>query len=156
VSVAHSHHWAKAGVPHKGWTSDYVTDIEDATHTCEMCGKEQIRYVHALSHPDHHSLDVGCICAERMTEDYFGPKDREATLKNRTARRSKWLTRRWRVSAKGNEFINVNGRNLGVIPDSRGFGWRYRIEDSFSAKRYESSDLAKLAMFDALYPSKAR
>jgi hypothetical protein len=59
-----------------------------------------------------------------MSGDYEGPKRREAKLRNRAVRRTRWLQRKWRVSAKGNSFLNVDGHNLGVHPTKtkRGIG----------------------------------
>lgn len=85
--------------------------------TCQMCGNEKICYVHVMEHPDlDENFDVGCVCAEKMSDDYEGPKRREAKLRNRAVRRTRWLQRKWRVSAKGNSFLNVDGHNLGVHP----------------------------------------
>jgi len=63
--------------------------------TCQMCGNEKIRYVYIMEHPnlDEH-FEVGCVCAEKMSDDYEGPKRREAKLRNRTARRTRWLQRK--------------------------------------------------------------
>lgn len=63
--------------------------------TCQMCGNEKIRYVHIMKHPDlDENFDVGCVCAEKMSSDYEGPKRREAKLRNRAARRTRWLQRK--------------------------------------------------------------
>jgi hypothetical protein len=103
--------WGQPGVPHKGWHCVDVVDLRadgesaDETDyaTCQMCGNEKIRYVHIMEHPDlDENFDVGCVCAEKMSGDYEGPKRREAKLRNRAARRTRWLQRKWRVSAKGN------------------------------------------------------
>ncbi len=78
---------------------------ETDSATCQMCGNEKIRYVHIMEHPDlDESFDVGCVCAEKMSGDYEGPKRREAKLRNRAARRTRWLQRKWRVSPRGTAF----------------------------------------------------
>ena len=98
--------WDQPGVPHKGWHCVDVVDLRadgepaDETDyaTCQMCGNEKIRYVHIMEHPDlDETFDVGCVCAEKMSGDYEGPKRREAKLRNRAARRTRWLQRKWRV-----------------------------------------------------------
>jgi len=42
--------WDQPGVPQKGWRyrDEYpdVEDTEEAEHTCQMCAKERVRYVH--------------------------------------------------------------------------------------------------------------
>ncbi|MEI7038226.1 hypothetical protein [Fulvimonas yonginensis] len=148
--------WDTAGVPHKGWTCVDVIDLRadgepaDETDyaTCQMCGNEKIRYVHVMAHPalDEH-LEVGCVCAEKMSDDYEGPKRREATLRNRAVRRARWLRRKWRVSAKGNSFLNLEGYNLVVYPTKAG-SWGYKIGGRFGGRTYPTSSEAKLALFD--------
>ena len=101
-----------------------------------------------MEHPDGaEALDVGCVCAEKMSDDYDGPKRREARLRNRASRRTRWLHRKWRVSAKGNSFLNVDGRNLVVYP-TKTRRWCYKIGDRFGAKTYPTAREAKLALFD--------
>lgn len=148
--------WDQPGVPHKGWHCVDVVNLradgepaDDTDYaTCQMCGNEKIRYVHIMEHPDvEEALDVGCVCAEKMSDDYDGPKRREARLRNRASRRTRWLHRKWRVSAKGNSFLNVDGRNLVVYPTKTG-RWGYKIGDRFGPKTYPTVREAKLALFD--------
>jgi len=148
--------WDKVGIPHKGWTCIDVVDLrgdgsdadETSYETCQMCGHEKIRFVHVMEHTDQEdSLRVGCVCAEKMSGDYVGPKQREAKLRNRAARRTRWLQRKWRVSAKGNSFMNVDGYNLGVHMN-QSKRWGYRIDSRFGMKTFATKDEAKLALFD--------
>ena len=152
--------WDQSGIPHRGWRCVDVVDVragprpedEIGYATCEMCGKEKIRFVHTMEHGEHEPLDVGCICAEKMSEDYVTPRRWEQKLRNRAARRSKWLTRRWRVSAKGNEYLNVDGLNLVVFPKTgRPGSWSYRIGGEFAREAFDTEDAAKLTMFDAYW-----
>jgi hypothetical protein len=142
------------GVPHKGWHCVDVVDLRadgepaDETDyaTCQMCGNEKIRYVHIMEHPDlDENFEVGCVCAEKMSGDYEGPKRREAKLRNRAVRRTRWLQRKWRVSAKGNSFLNVDGHNLGVHPTKTKRG---SDRQPFQCKDLCLKDEAKLALFD--------
>ena len=93
------------------------------------------------------NFDVGCVCAEKMSGDYEGPKRRENRLRNRAVRRKKWLTRTWRTSSKGNPFLNIQGHNVGVHIN-KFKRWGYRIGSRFSTKTYATKDEAKLALFD--------
>ncbi len=149
--------WSTPGVPHKGWT---CVDVEDRKTddfepydpgTCEMCGCNVLRFIHYMEHPEYDgTVEAGCVCAERMAEDYDGHA-RERDLKNRASRRARWLDRQWRVSAKGNHYLNVNGTNLGVFPSRRRCGeWGWWANGVFSRQTYESADRAKLALFDEL------
>lgn len=145
--------WDEEGVPQRGWECVNVYDLKESGQdyaTCEMCGKEEIRYVHVMRHPGHPDLEVGCVCAGHMEQDYQAALTRERAVRNRSARRKNWLSRRWRLSAKGNPYLNVSGRNVGVFPAQS--GWRWRVGHSFGAGTYPTPDQAKLALFDDLYP----
>ncbi len=147
--------WNQPGVPHKGWTCIGVDDVRDGGTIsveetdyaiCEMCGKEQVRFVHNMVHDDYaDTLRVGCVCAGKM-EDPYAAERREKVARNRASRKSRWLSRRWRVSAKGNDFLNVDGHNVGV--HRKGNGWGWRIGGDFGRKAYPTEDEAKLALFD--------
>ncbi len=148
--------WDQQGIPHKGWNCVDVIDIradgeavnESDYATCQMCGKEKIRYVHIMEHTDlEDQFEVGCVCAEKMSDDYIGPRVRENRLRNRAARRARWLQRKWRTSAKGNGFLNVEGYNLVIYP-TKSKRWGYKIGDRFGQKTYATSSEAKLALFD--------
>ena len=152
--------WNTPNVPHKGWKCLDVVDVraggessDEANYeSCEMCGHERIRFVHIMQNLEHLSeLRVGCVCAEKMSDDYVTPKKRERVLLSRATRRKKWLSRRWRRSAKGNLWIKAEGYHVVVAtepdqPDKcRGF-----INQKRGWILYESSDAARLAMFDAI------
>ena len=147
--------WDQSGIPHKGWRCVDVIDLsENAYETCQMCGRENIRYVHIMENADFGGqLRVGCVCAEKMSDDYVGPRNREKRLKNRAARRVTWLTRYWRESTKGNHFLNIKEHNISVFPDKyRKDKWGYCINNQFSRERYNSRDEAKMALFEAVCP----
>ena len=132
---------------------DVYPDEEIEYASCEMCGHEKIRYVHIMKHLHYpEELQVGCICAEKMSGDYVSPKKSERKMKDRASRKSKWLTRNWRTSSKGNDFINIEGYNVGVCKSEEGgFSYWIKREPSrriFSDKSYKSKNEAKLALFD--------
>lgn len=155
-----SNRWDQPGVPHKGWRCVSVYDVRESGSTpdetdyatCEMCGREMIRFVHTMEHDQHEPLGVGCICAGKMSDDYAGAERRETVMKNRAARRSKWLTRQWRCSSKGNSFLNVEGYNIVVFPSKRRAGfWGFKVGSDFGSGEYQSETEAKLAAFDELW-----
>jgi hypothetical protein len=150
--------WALVNVPHKGWECINIEDLGDPSAICGMCETTEIRYVHYMQHPDYAGiLEVGCVCAEHMSGDYIRPKQREAALRNAAARRRKWLTRTWRISQRGNQFLNTDGYNV-VIFERSGFPayWTFNITDrqtdriEISSRRFQTSDAAKLGAFDGL------
>lgn len=131
----------------------YCTDMEDAQEKCSMCGKEEIRYLHTISHPDEGiSIDVGAVCARRLTNNAFGITLGEESLKKRAARLKKWLTRKWRISSRGNKFLNIEGNNVGVYQARTG-KWGYWINSYFSDKFFSNEDSAKLALFNDFWES---
>lgn len=152
--------WAQAGVPHKGWTCIDIEDLGEPSEVCAMCEIQEIRYVHYMQHPAYPEvLGCGCICAGRMEDDYVGARDREKSLRNATGRKKRWLERAWRVSTKGNPYINAGGYNVVVFPltgatetGSWGFRVTNRATEDFiqSRKPYPSTDAAKLRAFDAV------
>lgn len=147
--------WSLPGVPHKGWTCVDDEDLGRPRAICEMCEEQKIRYVHYMTHPDFDgTLAVGCICAGHMEENPQAAKAREKTLQNIAKRKANWLSRNWRRSTKGNEYLNVDGMNVVVYP--KGTKWAARISDrhtdqSITSKQsYSTSDAAKLAAFDKM------
>jgi hypothetical protein len=149
--------WNHPGVPHKDWRCVGIEDLKDDEDgdyepaTCQMCGNESLRFVHSMEHDDYDGrIEAGCVCAEKMCEGYDG-KARENRLVNRAKRKSNWLKRKWRRSHKGNQFLNIDGRNVGVHPDKFKLGrWGWRIGRDFSRERYDTDEQAKLALFDEL------
>ena len=148
--------WSTPGVPHKGWSCEGVEDLGAPDAVCEMCETQDIRYVQTMFHPDYEGpLDVGCVCAERMENDYIGPRQRERALRGAARRKSHWLDRRWRISSHGNAFINTDGFNVAIFQNGDG-SWGGRISEQaterfiLSRRRYESEDKAKLAAFDGM------
>lgn len=145
-------------MPHKGWRCVGMDDLEEPVGRCEMCGKEEIRYVHQMEHDDYaEALGVGCVCAEKMEDDALGPRRRERSLVNRARRRRNWITRAWRTSAKGNLTLRSDGRRFVVRTDGR--HWRaHLLEDGDwkgGRKRFDSAEAAKLALFDYVFPATA-
>ena len=154
--------WDQAGVPHKGWR---CIDVEDlgvegrgyTPGTCEMCGNHPLRYIHMMEHENHDPLQVGCVCAEKMAIDYDATAA-EKKLQRKAGVRSRWLSRRWSTSQKGNPYLRLNGLIIGV---SRQYSrWTFWIIDpdqdtrQHSKRSYEKEDEAKLALFEAYWQVK--
>lgn len=151
--------WSQPGVPHKGWRCVGDEDLGEPSQLCEMCESIEIRYVHFVEHPSYPgTLGVGCVCAERMEEDYVAPSLREKKLRSRAQRRKTWERREWTTSAKGNPYLNTEGFNLTVFEksDATGKYWALKIthresdRTQFGKRRYPSENAAKRASLDAL------
>jgi len=140
--------WKRADIPHSGWHCIGITDLGSPIGTCGMCGQQIIRYVHHMTHPNCRNIGAGCTCAGRMEDDPENAATRERDYKNTQTRRKSFLKRKWKTSAKGNEYIKYKGYVIILLPDVYKNGnWKYRLGDSFSAS-YPSKDEAKLAAFD--------
>jgi hypothetical protein len=146
-------------VPHKGWILVDVIDVRDDGRpveetdyeTCMMCGNEKIRYVHIVEHKDiEEQYRLGCICAEKMTQDYLNPRKREAELKNKNNRRINWLKRQWRTSASGNSYLNIDENNVGVFKDAKSGKYKCRINDDFGKLLYNDLNAAKIGLFNKI------
>src|SRR5262249_10576368 len=107
--------------------------------------------VHILSHGAYPGeIRVGCMCAEQLTEDYVTPRRREHELRSRAARRERWLTRHWKLSQKGHEYLNTrDGHNVGIF-EIEGGRFKAWIDKQRGRFEYASADKAKLGIFDAL------
>jgi hypothetical protein len=109
--------WSQRGVPHKGWRCVDIEDLGEPQIECEMCESQTIRYVHHMEHPDYPKvLEVGCVCAGHMEGDISAARTREASMKSRTGKRKRWLFRKWRLSSKGNHWIEADGYRVTVYP----------------------------------------
>lgn len=155
-------------MPHRGWELVDVEDLGEPAHTCEACGKTEIRYVHTIEHPDFRTLDVGCVCCEHLTGDYANPRRREQELRNAAARRGRaakqaglrraeremcrtlarhrWPSMRWRISARGNPWAKVEGILCVVFPAHHGY--RCMVGGESSPSTYPDEDGAKAAALD--------
>jgi hypothetical protein len=87
---------------HKGWTAIDAIDLGEPTGECEACGKVEVRYIHLLTHPEHSSIKVGCVCAGKLTDDYVNPKAREKELRAKVSRKKRqqvkyplWAAYKW-------------------------------------------------------------
>lgn len=146
-----ANYWNLPGVPHKGWDFETILDLQDEGvdyETCMMCGREQIRYVHILSHdevPD--TFRVGCVCAENMTGDYVNPKQRQRQLENRAKRKDKWKFKEWKQSQKGNDYYKFEDHLLVIFRDKKTNRFKYKIEETFGLKSYQYLSEAKEAIF---------
>ena len=144
------------GVPMQGWTYIAIEDVHYAQHRCEACGTAWVRYIHVMEHTEHPCLlRVGCVCAGRLENAPRIADEREAAFRARQSRRNKWLTRGgWRLSKKGNSYINVDHCNVTVFPAEDRWGYRVLHRASGVGWLHEepepTEEAAKWAAFDKL------
>jgi len=154
-----SNFWKISGIQHKGWILEYVYDIredghsvdEDEYETCMMCNYERIRYVHVVTHQDvGEEFRVGCICAEKMTDDYVKPKKHEQSLRNKSQRCINWLKKEWKTSKNGNFYLKVKKHHILIYKDKKSSKFRCKIRDYFGKKQFDTLELAKIAVFHGI------
>lgn len=141
--------WNKAGIPHKGWTcvdvediAEYFDDAEEIEYEqCEMCGRERIRFVHIMRHPDYpDELRVGCVCAEKMSDDYVNPRRAEDTLKKRAVRRKNFNRKEWSYNPAKNTYSKKYKGEYITIMQGRYGNWGV----FFAGKRIWDYDGSKI------------
>lgn len=149
--------------PLSEWERKRVYDVRDddkdaPLHKCELCGCENVRYVHVMDHQFYfEEVFVGCICAGVMQDDILKAQECERRVKNRTRRRKNYLKKQWteidrgvyarqfRLEYKGKElFIKITSRNLHwAFCDGRSVcRYKGRPIDNFYAAVYAAFDLA--------------
>ncbi len=122
-----------------------------------MCGKENIRYVHIVEHPQViEEYHVGCKCAEKMTDDYETPKRLEGVLRSRASRRAEWVHTNWKVSKKGNTYLKKNGHILTIFKDKRTNKYKCSIDDTFGTVVHPTIAKARMALFDKMEEMKEK
>ena len=130
---------SKEGVPHKNWQYRYVYDHLEENgdyFKCEMCGKDEVRYVHVLYHDDYGEIRVGCVCAGKMIEDYEYAKISEENYKKFKKVKAKKLKQR----LKKIEYLRDNLK-------SKLYNMRYRFNQekkTWTAKIYDEYVTIKL------------
>ncbi len=143
-------------MPHKGWTLEGVYDVreegqsadETDYETCMMCNNERIRYVHVVSHDEVGEFKVGCVCAEKMTNDYINPKRLETALRNKASKRTNWIKRKWKINNNGNHYLSIEGNYLLIY--KKGDKYKCKIKDTFGHKLFDTIEEAKMAAFNGM------
>ena len=84
------------GAPLENWYCVYVNDFGDDSFKCELCGCNQVRYIHIMAHKEYEkTICVGCICAGIMEGDILAAKERDEKAKRRSQRKSHYLKKKW-------------------------------------------------------------
>ncbi|MFA6924116.1 MAG: hypothetical protein WC223_07655 [Bacteroidales bacterium] len=154
-----ANYWKQQGIPHKGWQLITVIDVredgqsewETDYETCMMCGNEKIRYVHIVEHNEvDEEFRVGCVCAEKMTNDYLNPRQREKELRNKTNRRINWAKKEWKRSKNGNHFLKYEEHHLLIFKDKKTNKYKVKIGEVFGKKIFDTLEQAKIAVFNGI------
>ena len=142
--------WKRNDVPHQGWNCVGITDLGSAQGICQMCGKQIIRYVHHMVHPNYHPLNVGCICAGKMEGDIETAKKRENEFKNKEKRKENFLKLKWKTSRNGNSFLKNKKHHIVLYQSKDTYLWKYAMDGQFCNENYQTKQEAIEAAFEML------
>lgn len=137
-------YWNKPDVPHKGWQLIDCIDTEEAINQCDMCDKENIRYIHKMYHPELPDyLWVGCVCAGHMTDAYTAEMAEKKT-RSRTMKKQRWMRDGWNTLPIDDEKVytykSVRNTPWGVYELKN--GWHYNVGNNHSHDHFDSKESA--------------
>lgn len=155
--------WKDDITPKRGWKCIGAEDLGAGNSLqCEMCEREEPRYIHSMVHGNSAPLRVGCHCAAYMEGNLDNANDLKDCLtaannrENRLVRRANFpdLKRpKWKTSQKGNPYIEYQGKHIVISPNPIKVGtYCFSINKQCNFKAYNSIDAAKLAAFDRVDP----
>lgn len=141
--------WKHDDIPHSGWRCEGITDLGAPVGICGMCGYQIIRYVHNMVHDDYpRKIGAGCICAGKMEGDVEAARKREQEFKNKQSRLETLLTRKWKRSKNGNEYIKIKDHLIVLYcHESK---WKYAVDSQFAKERFPSREDAVSAAFEII------
>jgi hypothetical protein len=113
--------WIKPGTPHTGFICERIEDRGSASHTCQMCQRARVRFVHHMRHPGYRPLQVGCCCAGHMEANVAAARSREDVFRLRQARRARWSDKEWRRAKSGVSYLNADGVSIRIYSVQNGF-----------------------------------
>lgn len=161
--------WLDNVTPKRGWACTGAEDLgTGVTEECEMCEREQVRYIHLMTHGNQEPLElrVGCICSGHMegsldTEQSVAQavataQRRTANLNNRDKRRQNFPNLGgWKESKNGNPWIKKDGHWVTIT--SGKYGKYSAIVDKHPLNQWvDTIELAKFAAFDYLFPARVQ
>lgn len=145
--------WNQQNIPHKGWTLIDFYSHDYPVHKCEMCGQEDIVNVFVMQHKTEDiRFEVGCVCAEKMLNDYVNPKKYQSTFIKWKKRKENWPNLKWYRTVKGNIDIKKDGNHVVIFTNNNIDGFKLIINKQFGKGIYKNIYEAKMAAFYYLYP----
>ena len=152
--------WLDRAFPRIGWRCQGMEDVGDPGRSCEMCGAGGVRYIHLLVHDAvPQVMAVGTECALDMEGDFDRPKRRLRAFELEERIRREWIKRTWKVSKRGNYFVNTRGFNIATFhKGNEGYGIAIRLQNTFNeddavsfVERYTTLQQAQRAGVEALF-----
>ena len=140
------------GFPHSGWECVGIEENPEM-QLCECCGKQMIRYVHKMRHPEFTDIEVGCICAGFLEGNLERAKERESYLR----RKEKFIHGRWTEENKARQLkcYKRRGARIYYLGGDYGVWYNDRICWKFHGHSMRSFDEAAEAAFEVYECSRA-
>jgi DNA helicase-2/ATP-dependent DNA helicase PcrA len=113
--------WNDPNTPKSGFFCERIEDIGSATHTCQMCQRARVRFVHHMRHPGYRPLRTGCCCAGHLESNVAAARSREDVFRLRQARRARWSDKEWRRAKSGVSYLNADGVSIRIYSVQNGF-----------------------------------
>ena len=146
--------WLRRDVPHHGWECVSVIDLGKPLGICRMCGKQIIRYVHVMKHPNYYrTIGAGCVCAGKMQQNIARARERERLFKLRQTRKANFVNRyKKRYLERPCRFMVLDERpdlNISIRMNPQGlFCYTFRRNGISESKLYPSLDEVLMAIYD--------
>jgi hypothetical protein len=163
--------WNGEIVPDKGWTCKEVIDkygesrfitfnaqMGEFYEKCQACGKENIRYVHVMKHPEYPKLlRVGRVCAGHMEGNNDAPNERERKIISRQKLKMNFLSKDWKYNKNGNLYLIYNGEFITIMKskyNSSEYGIMYdeKYYGEYNRMKLKTPTEAKFAAFEIVNP----
>lgn len=82
--------------PSNGWELQETIDLENSDGNCELCGKQNIRYLCVVTHLNWEPMEVGSDCCDKLTgnsiaSEYFTNHIRKLGRRNRFINSKRWI-----------------------------------------------------------------
>lgn len=150
--------WLDDTFPKTGWKFAAIKDYGVGGQSCAMCGHAGLRFLHLMTNDQiPEVLTLGLQCAELLEQDWYRPAKRERRHQDELRVGKDWPSKRWKLSSRGNPYINVRGFNITIWDKGRaGFGVTIKLQNKFDGsfeingkKLYKTLEEAKAGALDA-------
>lgn len=134
-------------MPQFGWQLDGWDDLGDLIGNCELCGTD-LRYIHAVHHPDWGSMAVGTDCCDHLTQSTTASEHHARHTKTIDMKKRFVGSKRWKSDAFGNLCIRQKGIDVKIekINDSS----LISMNNIAGRERFPTALDAKIKVFETI------
>lgn len=141
-------------MPTAGWEYIGEDDLGDLIGSCDYCGSS-LRYAHSIFHAKWGYIEVGCLCADKLTNTIEASEYEEKRRKLATRLRRFLDSPRWRIHDNLN-FIELDGYKIKIWDNGSYFKIQifhkgYPIN---SNRKYRTLEEAQSQAFEAVATGK--